>query len=82
MDINATFLAQSLGIFYKHQAPIVVDCYTKYQQNQPFLFWDIATHKIYNKYSHNYLNLAWSQMLFYMRQQHMVPDNWTKYEYN
>ena len=36
-------LAQSQGIFHMHQVPIVVDYYTKYEQVQHILFWDIAT---------------------------------------
>ena len=43
MDINATFLAQSPGIFYMHQVPIEVDSCTKYEQNLPILFVDITT---------------------------------------
>ena len=42
-------LAQSQGIFYTHQVPIVVDYCTKYEQNQPILFCDIATNIKFKK---------------------------------
>ena len=35
-------LAESQGIFYMHQVLIVIVCCTTYEQNQPFLFWDIT----------------------------------------
>ena len=41
VDINATFwpgiLAQSQGIFYMHEVPIVADYCNEYEQNQLFL---------------------------------------------
>ena len=36
-------MEHSQGIFSMHQVPIVVDYCTKYEQNQPILFWYIAT---------------------------------------
>ena len=42
-------LAQSQGIFYMHQVPIVVDYCTKYEQNQHIHFRVITTLKMYEK---------------------------------
>ena len=42
MHVNAT-LWQSQYIFYMHQVPILIDYCTKYEQNQPILFHNIAT---------------------------------------
>ena len=43
-------LTQSQDIFYMHQVPIVVDYCTKYEQNQPIIFWDITTNIAFKKY--------------------------------
>ena len=61
-------LAQSQGILYMHQAPIVVDCCTKYEQNinKITLFFSETTNtQIVWHSGHNYSNLAQSQMLYY-----------------
>ena len=58
--INSTIQVSSMVIVYMHQTHIVVDYYTKYEQNQHFLFWDITRHKMYEMYC---LNLAWSQVM-------------------
>ena len=62
MDINATFWHIVKGIFYMHQVPIVFHCCT----NPIFSVRSQQTHKIYEKYCHNYSNLARNQMLCYM----------------
>ena len=49
MDINATFGTEQKGIFYMHQVHIMIDYYTKYEQNQPILFWKIATNTYLRK---------------------------------
>ena len=81
MNTKANIWTQSQGIFYMHQAPVVDDCNAVYVPNMkninPF-FSGIhvsQTHQIYEKYCHNYSNLAWSQMLFYKHEQkQMVLD--------
>ena len=70
-------LAQSQGIYYMHQGPIMVDYGTKYEQNQPIPFWDSTANK---QYWHDYSNFTYSQTIFYMHLQHMVPNYCTKYE--
>ena len=62
-----------------HQQQMVHHYCTKYEYNQPILFWDITTHSVW-KSSHNYSNLAQSPMVFYKHDQHMVPDKCTEYE--
>ena len=53
--------------------------YTKYEQNEHFV-WDITTntHNVW-KNGHNYSNLQWCQILFYMHEQPWVhvPDHGT-----
>ena len=64
-----------------HQQNMLPDYCTKSEYNQPILLWDITTYtKNVWKSSHNYSNLAQSQMLFY--KQCITPDNCTKYEQN
>ena len=46
---NWCILAQSQGIFYTHQVHVVIDYYTKYEQNQPIPFWAIATNIKFKK---------------------------------
>ena len=66
-----------------HDAPIVVDCCTKYEKK--------STHSFPRYHNNKHItcmkniaiitqNLAWSQMLFYMHQEHIVLDYCTKYE--
>ena len=74
-EYKCYILAQSQGtcIFYIHQAPIVVDYCTKYEQNQTFQFKYHNKHIQCMKNSHNYSNLAWSQMLFYIMSNTWYP---------
>ena len=59
--------------------PLLFDFCTNYEYNQSILLWDVTT-DTYNWWTkfHNYSNLVQNHMLYYMHQQHMVPqyDNW------
>ena len=62
------------------------DC-TKYEWNQPIIFWDITTNtQMYEKVpiitQISQAQMPQSQMLLYKHKQCMVPDNCTKYEQN
>ena len=62
---------------------LVVDYCNKYKQNQPFFSAIVQqTTNISDKYCHNYLNLAWSQMLFYMHQQPVISMRINKYRHS
>ena len=73
MEINATVWNRvSQGIFDKHQALLWLIAV----ENMNTIVSEISqqTHHMKGKYYHNYSNVAWCQILFYMYQQHMVPD--------
>ena len=79
-------LAQGQGIYYMHQASVLVDhCIVdhKYEQNQLIYHHNITTN-MQNlwKNCHNYSNLAQDQILLYMHQQHIIPDYSTIYKLN
>ena len=73
-------LAQSQSIFYMHQVPIVVTYCTKYEQNQPLIFLDIATNIKFKKNIGIIAQIWQKDKLYFTFGQHMLPDYCTKYE--
>ena len=81
MDINATFWHKA-KVYFTCIRPLLWLISVPIMNKIIFFFSKISqqTHKIDDKYCHNYSNLAWGQMIFYMHQQDMVPDYCTVYE--
>ena len=78
-------LTQSQCIFCMHldQDPIVVYCHTKYEQNQPIIFWNIETNIKFKK-NIDIITQIWhiAKLYFTCGGSTWIADYCTKYEQN